>query len=125
MLSLRQETAEGKIQGARLFVCRRERGKLERHRACRRKLSHLRIQLRRLPGIVRVWIFDKDVDGLPQLGHRRYGISLFIVHIGQKLEERDADVVRRPNILATRIRPAISLVAQSLRWRGPQMLAER
>jgi hypothetical protein len=41
-----------------------ERGKLKGHRAGRRKLSHLGIELRRLLGIVRVSILDKNVNGL-------------------------------------------------------------
>ena len=67
-----------------------ERGKLKCHGACRSKLSHLGIKLRGLLGIVRVWSLKKNVDGLPQFGHRSYGISLFIVDMGQEFEERDA-----------------------------------
>ena len=67
-----------------------ERGKLKSHRARRRKFSHFGIELRRFLGIFRVWIFDKNLDGLAQLGHRSHGIPLFLVHMGQEFEERDA-----------------------------------
>ena len=67
-----------------------ERGKLKGHRAGRRKLSHFGIELRRFLGIFRVWTLNENVNCLAQFGHRGHGIPLFLVHMGQEFEERDA-----------------------------------
>ena len=67
-----------------------KRGKLTGHSAGRRKVSHFGIELRRLLGIFRVWTLDENVNGLAQFGHRSHGIPLFLVHMGQEFEERDA-----------------------------------